>query len=522
MIEAATLWDLMLARAAETPDALFAIDESGRRLSFASLRDDAERLAAKLRARGVRSGDAVSWILPTRLDAFVLMLALARLEVVQNPLLPIYRRREVGFCARQTGARWLLVPPRFRGFDYLEMAREVAGEVAGLSILDVEALLAAEPAPPLPPWRAPEPGEPAPVRWVFYTSGTTSAPKGARHTDAAVLTSSAGMVRALDLGPGCRTGVVFPVTHLGGANALASTLQAGSTQLVVEIFDPETTVPFLARHGVTHAGAGPVFYQAYLEAQRAAGPEPIFPALRALYGGGAPTPPHLHEAVREEMGGLGILSTYGMTECPIIAMARFDDPVPERSTTEGRPTHPATRIRVVDADGDDVAPGETGELLVHAPQCMVGFVDAELDREAFDAQGFLRTGDLGRVTKAGYVVLTGRKKDVIIRKGENISALEIESLLGEHPAIAEVAVIGLPDAERGEMCCAVVRLHEGAGRLTLHEVRAHLGARGLMPQKIPERLELTNALPRNASGKVLKAQLRDRYAALTRGDDGAG
>ena len=519
MIEAPSLWDLACARAEATPEGLFAIDEQGWRLRFGELRDQAERVAAGLHAAGVQEGDAVSWLLPTRITAFVLMIALARLGAVQNPLVPIYRRREVEFCVRQTGARWLLVPGRFRDFDYLEMAQSVASDVEGLSVLDVGEGLPTAPVEGLPDWRVPAPEESPPIRWIFYTSGTTSAPKGARHTDASVLLSSQGLVRALDLGPDCRTGVVFPVTHLGGANALASTLQAGSTQLVVEVFDPTTTVPFLARHGVTHAGAGPVFYQAYLEAQRDAGAAPIFPELRALYGGGAPTPPHLHESVRRELGGLGILSTYGMTECPVITMARWDDPLEKRMTTEGRPTHPSTEIRIVDAFGQRVAAGVEGEILVRARQCMVGFVDASLDAEAFDAEGFLRTGDLGRVDASGYLTLTGRKKDVIIRKGENISALEIESLLGEHPKVAEVAVIGLPDAARGELCCAVVRAREPGDPLTFEEMRLFLEGRALMRQKIPERLELVAEMPRNPSGKIQKERLRARLSGA--GDDRA-
>ena len=167
----------------------------------------------------------------------------------------------------------LLIAPLFtyaaiRGFDFAALASDLERARPGLTTIDVaDALPTADPAQ-LPP-AADNPEAP---RWIFYTSGTTSDPKGAQHSDANVLLSSRGLAEALDLGPTARTGVVFPVTHLGGANALVSTLFAGSTQLVVESFDPATTIPFLADHGVTHAGAGPVFYQAYLEAQRAAGP----------------------------------------------------------------------------------------------------------------------------------------------------------------------------------------------------------------------------------------------------------
>ncbi len=515
VIEAESVWQLVERRAEATPDALFALDEQGRELSFESLRHEAERAAAGLFDLGVREGMPVSWMLPTRLSAFVLMTALARLGAVQNPLVPIYRRREVEFCLRQTGARWLLVPGVFRGFDFVALARQLAASFPDLETLEIEEELPRGDVSALPPPPQAVPGATSPTRWIFYTSGTTADPKGARHTDHSILISSRGMVEAIDLRPDHRTGVVFPVTHLGGANALVSTLRAGSTQLVVEGFDPATAIPFLAKHGVTHAGAGRVFYQAYLEAQRKAGRKPIFPKLRALYGGGAPTPHQLHLDVIREMGGLGILSTWGMTECPIVSMTRWDDPLEKRVSTEGRPTHAATRIRVARPDGSQAAPGETGELLVHAPQLLQGFVDTQLDAGCFDDDGFFRTGDLGRVDAEGYVVITGRMKDVIIRKGENISAPEIEELLIVHPKVADVSVIGLPDPERGERCCAVVRDADPTDPLGFDEMVAFLEARQLMRQKIPEQLEHLSEFPQTPSGKVVKARLRERFARVT-------
>jgi non-ribosomal peptide synthetase component E (peptide arylation enzyme) len=163
-------------------------------------------------------------------------------------------------------------------------------------------------------------------------------------------------------------------------------------------------------------------------------------------------------------------------------------------------------------DGERAAAGEEGELRVRGPQLMRGYVDASLDADAFDAEGFFRTGDLGRIDADGYVVVTGRLKDVIIRKGENISALEVESFLFEHPKIADVSVVGLPDTERGELCCAVVVCEEGA-RLEFEEMFDFLRERGLMLQKIPERLECVDSLPRNPSGKVLKRHLIARFSS---------
>ena len=511
MIEARSLWELVERRAEATPDVLFSIDEAENTLSYGELRASALRSAAALHGLGVRAESPVSWLLPTRIQAFVLMVALARLGAIQNPLVPIYRQREARFCLRETKARWLLVPGEYGGFDYAEMARELSSELPALSIHVLGAKLPEADPESLPAWT--DPPRPSPVRWVFYTSGTTSDPKGARHGDDAVLLSSRGLVRALDLKQGDRTAVVFPVTHLGGANALTASLYSASTQLVVERFDPRTTIPFLAKHGVTHAGAGPVFHRAYLEYQRHKGGDSIFPKIRAFYGGGAPKTAALHNAMAREIGGVGILSAYGMTECPIISMGAMTDPDAKRAECEGLPTVPGTEIRLVDAQGNPAAPGAEGEIRIRAPQMMRGYVEESLNAEAFDTEGFFRTGDLGRVDESGHLRITGRLKDVIIRKGENISAPEVEELLLLHPKVADAAVVGLPDAERGERACAAVICRDPEDPLAFREMAEFLADQQLMRQKIPEQLEIVQDFPRNPSGKVVKALLRKALLA---------
>ena len=512
MIEAGGLWDLVEARAEATPTALFAVDERERRLDFAGYRDAALRVAAGLSRRGVGPETRVSWMLPTGLDALVLCAALARLAAVQNPILPIYRAREVRFITRQTGARLLCVPGVWRGFDYPAMAREIAAEQPGLDVLVVDGdLPEADPAG-LP--AAPRAGRPeqAPVRWHFYTSGTTADPKGARHTDATLLASFRGMALRLELGPGDRHGLVFPVTHVGGVGWLLAGLLAGMGHVVVAAFEPKTVIPLLARHGVTLAGAGTAFHQAYLAAQRETPGQRLFPELRALPGGGAPKPPALHAECKALLGGVGIVSGYGLTECPIIAMNGVHDPDEKLAHTEGRRNPDEARIRVVKADGGLAGPGEEGELRIQGPQLCRGYVDSALDAEAFDSLGFFRTGDLGRLDADGYVAITGRLKDVIIRKGENISAREIEDLLFEHPKVADVAVIGLPDPASGERCCAVVACRDPLDPLGFDEMVAFLRGRGLMLQKLPEQLERVDVVPRNAAGKIQKQELRQRFA----------
>ncbi|HZP28091.1 MAG TPA: AMP-binding protein [Acidimicrobiia bacterium] len=504
-----TLWRLIEARAAATPGALLVVDEHDRELTFAAYRDACLRAAAGLAALGVGEGSAVSWQLPTWIESFVVVGALARLGAVQNPILPICRAREVGFITRQTRAELLLVPGVWRGFDYPAMAYDLVDGDGGPKVVVVDRELPdADPGslPPVPT------GDDDPVRFLFYTSGTTADPKGARHTDRTVAASARGVNRALDLGPDDRFGLVFPFTHVGGIATLFGLMMTGAAAIVVEAFDPEPSVEVLRRHGVTIAGAGTAFWLAFLHEQRRQPGVPIFPKLRAMAGGGSPKPPTLHTEIKTEVGGIGVASGYGLTECPSLALGTVRDPDPKLSVTDGRPA-PGVEIRIVAEDGRVLPAGHVGEVRVRGPQLFKGYVDAALDTEAFDDDGFLRTGDLGRLDADGYLIISGRLKDIIIRKGENISAKEVEGILYAHPKIADVAVVGLPDPERGELACAVAVLAPGAGGLTLDEIGEWCRDHGLMVQKIPERLELVDQLPKNPAGKVLKDALRNELSA---------
>jgi len=239
---------------------------------------------------------------------------------------------------------------------------------------------------------------------------------------------------------------------------------------------------------------------------------PLFANVRTFPGGGAPKPPQLHHDIKREMGGAGIVSGYGLTECPIIAMNGVYDPNEKLAHTEGRANPTEMRIKIVRSDGSEAAAGEEGEVRALGPQLCKGYLDSTLDDDAFDEEGFFRTGDLGNLDADGFLTITGRLKDVIIRKGENISAKEVEDLLHQHPEIAEAAVIGLPDPRTGERCCAVLAFREGAQPLGFDDMVAFLLDQGLSKRKLPEQLEVVAALPRNATGKVLKHELRKQYA----------
>jgi acyl-CoA synthetase (AMP-forming)/AMP-acid ligase II len=254
------------------------------------------------------------------------------------------------------------------------------------------------------------------------------------------------------------------------------------------------------------------FFHAYLEAQRRLAPLPLFPRIRAFTSGGAPKPPEIYYELKESFG-VATLSGWGLTEFPIATSSKLDDSDEEMAMTEGSAS-PGVELRVVGADGRSLGPGEEGELRLKGPQMITGYVDASLDADAFDEQGYFRTGDLGVLGRRGHVRITGRLKDIVIRNAENISTQEIENVLYAHPKIGDVAVIGVPDNKTGERACAVVVLAEGVDSLTLAEIIDFCRAEHLATQKIPEQLQVVSTLPRNSMGKILKQVLR---AAVTDG-----
>jgi acyl-CoA synthetase (AMP-forming)/AMP-acid ligase II len=512
----ATIWHLIEERAAATPDRTMLIAEGDGTgpdptITYGEFRDRAERIAAGLAEAGIGSGTLVTWQLPSRIDSVVVSAALARLDAVQCPVLHLYREKELGFVMRHTGAEFVIVPGTWKGFDYAEMATGLAAQMdPSPTVLSVSELVEGDPST-LPPAPAHADGE-EPVRWIYSTSGTTSDPKGVQHTDATLIAGGRGLADALQMTAEDVGSIAFPYAHIAGPDYLVMMLLTGMSAAIVEAFMPADAIAFYRRNGVTMAGGATAFYQMFLAAQREQPGEPIIPTLRALSGGGAPLPPELFREVRDEMG-IDICHGYGMTEIPMITQGSPTDSEDQLAHTTGKPVTGAV-VRIVTEDGAEAPAGVDGEVRVKGPMVTKGYTNPELTAEAFDDDGWFRTGDVGHVRPDGHIVLTGRLKDIIIRKGENISAKEIEDLLYAHPKVGDVAVIGLPDRERGERVCAVVERTADGEDLTFDEMVAYLGEQGLTRFKTPEQLEVVDALPRNETlRKVLKYQLRDEFAA---------
>jgi len=512
ILDATSFWDLLTRRVADTPERALLIDDSGRAMSCEEFLTEVETVAAGFADLGIGEGTPVTWVLPTRIETVVASFALSRLGAIQNPIIHIYRHREVGFCIRQTDAEFVLHPGEWNGFDYGAMVRDVTADLpAPPMLVNGYTDLPTGDRASLPPAPDPDPGD-DPIRWRYYTSGTTSDPKGVLHTDRTLIAAGTGLGLALEVTDTDVGSVAFPYAHIGGPDYIVMMLAFGVPAVFIESFTPAGAVAAFAEHGVTMAGGSTAFYQMYLaEDQKVDGR--AMPALRLMPGGGAPKPPEVFHAVKAEMG-IPIVHGYGMTECPMICNGSPSDTDDQLAHTEGAPI-PGCEVSVVTPDGTDAGPGNEGEIRVAGPMLFKGYTDPSLDADAFDEQGRFRTGDLGVMHADGHVTLTGRLKDIIIRKGENISAAEVENVLYTIEGVANAAVIGLADADRGERVCAVLEVADGATPPTFDAVFAACREAGLMTQKIPEQVVIHEGpLPRNATMKILKYELRDQYQAL--------
>jgi cyclohexanecarboxylate-CoA ligase len=507
LLEAPTIWELVRRRADLSRDRTMLLDTAGRTVSFGEFAAQAEAVAAGLMSAGIGPGSRVTWQLPTRIESVVISMALSRLGAVQNPVLHLYREREVAAVLRQSRPEFFIVPGVWRDRDFGAMASEVAADLdPGPAVLVFDGDLPVGDPDGLPP--VPASGDD--VRWVYYTSGTTSEPKGVQHTDQTLMAGGRGLAAALDMSPDDIGSIAFPYSHIAGPDYMLMMLSAGFGAVLVEAFVPAEAVAAYRELGVTMCGGSTAFYQMYLAEQRKSPDALIIPTLRIMSGGGAAKPPEMFYDVQREMG-VRVVHGYGMTEVPMMAMGSPHDTDEQLATTDGKPVVGA-EIRIVREDGAVAAPDEEGEVRLRGPVVCVGYTDPAANEAAFDSEGWFRTGDLGVLRPDGHLRLTGRLKDVIIRKGENISARELEDVLFSHPKVGEVAVIGVPDPERGELVCAVVELASPGDPLTFDEMVAWCHDAGLMKQKIPERLEIVERLPRNETlNKVLKFKLREQF-----------
>lgn len=520
-----TLASVAPAVVAAGPDRVLLID-GGQRVSASTLLTQARALAAALHARGLRPGHVVSFQLPNWHEAAVINLAATLLGLVVNPLVPIYRESELRFMLADCRSRVLFVPEQFRGFGHAALATRLQPELPDLQEIVVirgvalgcttwEELLAA----PALPAGMPGPDADA-VKLVMYTSGTTGRPKGVLHSHNTI---QAELRAVIAFGGIDADDVVFmpsPVTHVTGFfYALEMPWAARIPTVMMESWNAAEALRLVRDEGCTlTVAATPFLVELLAEAERAG---ERLPRFRSFTCGGASVPPELIRRVDDVLERCRAARVYGSTECPTITngLPAGADPV-LGATTDGRVYN--NEVRIVDpVTGEPMPAGEEGEITARGPENFLGYARTDDNLDAFDGDGFFRTGDLGWLSASGYVTMTGRRKDLIIRGGENISPREIEDVLFQFPGVQEVAVVAMPHARLGEGVCAFVVLQEGA-TVTTAALMRHVQAAGIAKQKWPERLEIVADLPRTASGKVRKNVLRDQLASEAATTSGSG
>ncbi len=484
---------------AENRDRVALVD-GDRRLTFTDMETLVGRMAAHLTLLGVGPGDVVSWQLPNWWEAVVVHHATVRLGAVSNPLSATFRARELRFVLAEARPKVLFAPWSFRGFGHADLAVRLRKEIAGLEhvvsvrggspeTLGSDALLGEASGGELPRL----PGDPSAVALLLYTSGTTGDPRGVLHSHETLLYEIRSLREVHELTTADRYLGGAPVAHVAGlVYGVLMPFVLGTSTVFLDRWDPGQALELIERERATFQTGPPTLLQTLAFEPSAAWSD--VSSFRLFSTGGATIAPDMVREAEHRLGCV-VKRAYGSTEAPTLTATGVDDSPEARLETDGRSIGPA-EIRIVD-----------GEIQARSPEVFLGYRNPALDVEAFDEEGWFRTGDLGEIGGDGCLRVTGRLNDVIIRGGENISAREIEDLLLEHPSVADVAVVGVPDPVLGERACAFVVPRDGA-IVTFEQVVGFLREREIAPQKLPERLELRPALPKTATGKVMKAALR--------------
>ena len=494
-----------------------------QRCTVSELLTEAELLAAGLQQRGLVAGDVVSFQLPNWREAVVIDLATTMLGLVVAPIVPIYRDAEVAFMLADAGVKAAFFPTNYRGFDYAAMMQRLAPTLPGLRLLcsvrgepggdSYEAMIGEGKRLT----ERPKVDANA-VKMILYTSGTTGRPKGVLHTHN---TGPLRLQRAF--GNWSRGSAVAgldnillmasPVTHVTGQSGMEIPFCSNTRTVFMERWNAVEALDLIDAEQVTASVGATPFLHELLSAAEAGGRR--LPSLQVFACGGAEVPPALICKSYEVLEQCRAFRVYGSSEVPLTTLGFAGVGEMEMAaSTDGQIAD--YEVRILDDEGNRLSVGQEGEICVRGPSMFLGYGDPEATAASFDADGFFATGDLGRVTSEGAIVITGRKKDLINRGGEKVSAKEVEDILHRMPAIKEAAVVAMPHARLGETLCAYVIAQPGAG-LDLDALLAFVAASGVARQKYPEHLVVVDDFPRTASGKIrkdrLRADIRERQQA---------
>jgi cyclohexanecarboxylate-CoA ligase len=515
-----TVDEYLVADIAKHPDKTAVVGyrdgrEEVKRITYGELGDMVARAAGSLRALGIGKGDVVAVQLPNWWEFVVMALACGRTGAVFNPMMPIFRERELGYMLAFAEVKLLVVPKVFRGFDHEEMAARLQTELPLLQHVIVvdgdkdnsfeRALLGGKAR--LEPPKDPSEAQLGPdeLASLMFTSGTTGSPKGVMHTSNTVVALTQALSHRFGLGGDEVMLACSPVGHMTGyAAVLMLAICTGSTVVMQDVWDARRGVQIMNAEGVTYTATSTPFLNDIYEAVASGLPRPE--RLRSYMCAGAPIPPALIERTARDLN-IPVCSLWGMTEVlagTLTEPARAHD---KSSTSDGRPLE-GVEVKIVDPEtGAPLPPGQSGRLLCRGAQSFIGYYKRP-DLSAGDDERWFDSGDLAYMDDEGYIRISGRTKDVLIRGGENVPVVEIEGLLYKHPAVADVAIVGYPDRRLGERACVFVVPRAGQA-IDLAAVQAHMAEHRVAKQYWPERVETIDALPRTPSGKVQKFKLRD-------------
>lgn len=505
------LWQAIAARAADHPDCslTFLSEQWPACATVGGLLAQAEAVAASLLAMGLQPGDVIAVQLPHGKANALVTLAAIRLGLIITPLASILGQAEIGFILRQTRAKAMVLPSHFRGIDYIARFRSagplpdcehllvLGDDRSGALSLDD---LLAQPGRPLPACATT--GDD--IFALIYTSGTTAAPKGVIHSHNSFAAEMLFLGRLIR--PPWSGGFLnaMPAGHIAGLIATLRPFFHGNPCVYMEHWSAPLAVKAIHEHDLVCSSAGAFHLSQLLDEKGDA----ELGRFRAMLLGGAVIDPAIVE--RAERHGIQAFRVYGSSELPSLTCGAPWETLAQRSQTDGRLTR-GNELMLVDEQGDPVAAGAPGEVLCRGPELFEGFIDPALNAEAFTEDGWYRTGDIGIVGDDGRLSIVDRKKDIIIRGGENLSSREIEEVMATYPGVRACAAVGMPDPLYGERVAVFIE-GDDAPTLDLESVGRHFASAGLARQKTPEAVFLVDTLPRTASGKIRKAELRRRLA----------
>ena len=527
-----TIGDYLDEALGACPDKVFLTGyraETGARtsLSYRDLDRLSRRIAAGLAAHGLEQGDVVAFQLPNWWEFAAIHLACVRIGAISNPLMPIFRARELEFMLSFARTRALFIPRRFRGFEYAPMIDGLRPKLPHLDhvfVLGGQGENGFEPTLLERRWEdetdtgalfAARRTDPNEVIEICYTSGTTGQPKGVMHTSNTL---------AACIGPGsCRLGLAHdavvlmasPLAHQTGyLYGILMPLVLRARSVIQDVWNAEAAARIIHDEQVTFTmGATP--FLADLSHAAAHGPYPTR-SLEMFVTAGAPVPRVLIQAATQRLGA-HVVAGWGMTENGLVTCTLPGDPPEKVFATDGGPWA-GMEVRVVDEERNPVPPGVSGDLQARGAANFVGYLKRP-EAWATDADGWFDTGDVASMDASGYIRITSRAKDIIIRGGENVPVVEVEELLYRHPAVRDAAVVAMPDPRLGERGCLFATLHPGAS-FDFAAMQRHLDGQRLARQYWPERLEVIDEMPRTPSGKIQKYRLRETAAALGPGSQG--